>query len=143
MFLKDSGNGFEVSDAGKIISVKAGTTNQGSVDIRLSHKTVNIAGLHAAAIEDARCCRGLRIVEFSQESAYEGVDFLGLLVGCDFPGADRPHRLVSDHDSLHLSGCEVLQASGNLLTEDIEHLAAFPLFQGFTNTENSTKAGFC
>ena len=72
--------------------------------------------------------QSLRLVEFSQESAYEGVDFLGLLVGCDFPGADRPHRLVSDHDSLHLSGCEVLQASGNLLTENIEHLAAFPLF---------------
>ena len=56
-----------------------------------------MSGLHRAAVEDPNRVAG-RLVALGDQRADEGDRLLGLLGGRVAPGADRPDRLVGDHD---------------------------------------------
>src|ERR1700749_3597761 len=79
------------------------TADQGAVDVGEGEELLRVPRLDRAAVEDPHRV-GLRAAP-AQHVADERARLLGLLGGRDLAGADRPDRLVGDHDL-----CDVLVA---------------------------------
>jgi len=70
--------------------------DQSAVDVGHRKDIPSVAGLDAAAVQNAQPGRNFSILA-GDPLTNEIMHFLGLLGGCRAPGADRPDRLVSDH----------------------------------------------
>src|SRR6478672_6347847 len=91
-----------LDDLSKAARIEAGAADEGAVDIALAHEFAGILRFHTAAVLDPHSVGCGLIGHFAQDVSNERVRFLRLS-GCGIAaGADRPHRLVSNHRFLQL-----------------------------------------
>src|SRR4051794_5131637 len=84
-----------VDDCGEVGRVEAGTADQGAVDVGLPEQLGGVVRLDRAAVEDPHLIGGSAAL--AQRVADEGAYLLRLLGSCGAAGADRPDRLIGDH----------------------------------------------
>src|SRR6185436_15320833 len=124
---------------GEVSWVEAGAADQRSVDVGLGHQLRRIVGLHRAAVEDAN--RVSRAAAYSKGVADEGAGFLSLLWGRRTPGADRPDRLVGDHDLRDCAPIDIGKVSLELALEDCLGLAGVACLLALADAEDRLQSG--
>ena len=107
-------SGVEVGHLAEGVSLQGSATNQGTVDVRLSHKLLDVAGLGRAAVEHAHDVGNLVSVVLAQGSADSTANFLSILAGSGLAGADGPDGLVSDDDLGDVLTAPALEGSADL-----------------------------
>ena len=85
-----------IDDTLEIGNLEGCTTNETTVNVRISEKLLCIAWLAATAIEDRGVLCHLVAILLGDSRADVSVDLLGLLRSCCQTCTDSPYRLISE-----------------------------------------------
>src|SRR3954469_15789492 len=91
----------ETADRSELVGLEARATHESTVDVRLRHDRGDVGRLHGAAVQDPDRVGGVA-VQLADLGPDAGADLLGVLRRRDLAGADRPDRLVREHQARHL-----------------------------------------
>src|SRR5438067_3672912 len=122
------------------IRLDAGTSYEGTINIRVSHKFADIVRGDAATVEYTYGGGGLTSVHITVQLTNQRNYLACSLTRGGFAGADGPDRLVGNNNI----GCLVFRKVGQtvlcLRAYDLLGLACFVLFQALADNDNGTKA---
>ena len=128
-----------INDTLEVGALEGCTTDEATVNVGLGEDFLSVAGLAAAAIENADVFCSSLAETTSDDTTDKGVHILSLLSCCGLSGADSPHGFVSEDDVCELILGEVKEAVGELTTNDFVLLAGFALLEDFANAEKRYK----
>ena len=128
-------------DAEEIGHLQAGAADQRSVDIRLGQQGRGVVRLDAAAVLNPHRRRKLRIVTLGKHLAKIMMHFLGLLGRGDPAGADRPNRLVGDHQPADLLRRNAGQRAVELPADHFVRAAGFAIGQQLADANDRRQPG--
>ena len=127
-------------DACEIGSLESRTTDKTAVDILLGEELSSIARLHGATILDTDRLSRLGADELCERLADKGMDLLSLIGRGGLAGADRPHRLVRNHELVAISGGDILEADVHLALDDFVELSGFALLERLADAHDCGEA---
>src|SRR5689334_4950501 len=104
----------QTADPDELFGVETRPADQRAVDVGLLHDAGHVAVLDRAAVDDADPVGRAAGVLLGQPRPDRPDDLLGVLRRGRLAGADRPHRLVGDHDLLDLVGLHLVQRAVEL-----------------------------
>merc|ERR1719424_483753 len=132
--------GVELDDARKGFHLEAGAAHEGAINVGASHEVIDVGVVHAATILDDDIVRDRLAVVVDEPRADVGMGLLRHLGGGRQARADRPDRLVSDHNILHHLRAHTLEAGRQLLVAHVERLPALALLLEFADAEDALQA---
>src|SRR4051812_39232702 len=109
----------------EVVRVERGAADEGAVDVGQREQLLGVAGLDRAAIEDPDLIGSGP--PHAQDVADEGAGLLRLLCRGGAAGADRPDRLVGDHDAGDLVGLDGTEVGLQLA---LQHFLGLPSVAG-------------
>ena len=117
-------SGVEVRHGGEGVRLERGASHESAVNIRLSHELLDVAGLGASAVKDARGVGGRIAVVGAQGLANGVADLLRVICGGGLAGADGPDRLVGDDDLGDVFRAPALQSGADLVETNVTWVPA-------------------
>jgi len=85
-----------VDNAPETLGHKRSTTNKGTIDVRLSHKTINRIRANTSTVEDASIVRDLLTIHIREDSTASGMDTLRNFRSRNLPSANSPNRFICE-----------------------------------------------
>src|SRR5699024_9021787 len=119
----------EADDLDEVVGLEAGTADQGTVDIVLTHDAAGVVALDRTAVEQTHGPGDLGRVELGQAGADRRADLLSVLGGGDLAGTDGPDGLVGDDELLGLLGGDALQRAVDLAQDVLDLVAGLAHLQ--------------
>src|SRR5919108_4289601 len=133
--------GRALDDQRELVGVEAGAADQRAVDVRLGGQLLGVGGLDAAAVLDAQLVGGGAAHQLGDGAADQRDRLLGVLGGGGPAGADRPHRLVGDHQPGDLLGGQAGERAAHLALDDLGGLPGLALLEGPADADDRPHAG--
>ena len=134
-------SGFPSDNAHELIHLQTSPPDKGTIDVRLGQQAGRVVGLDTPPVLDANRLGDLPIVTFCHDVAKVEVNFFRLLRRGILARADRPHRLVGDHDLPKLLGGQAGERALELAANDPHGLLRLPLGQRFTEADDGSQPG--
>ena len=133
-------NQSEVDDFAEVLGLERCAANEGAVDIRLLHESLDRSRLDAAAVLNADAVSCFLAKFCSNRLADVRADFLSLLEGSRLARANSPDWLVSDDELCYLFRLEASEGSLDLACDEVEVNAGFALLEGLTAADDRRDA---
>src|SRR5215468_12376472 len=132
--------GGDPADLRELVAVQAGAADQGAVDVRLGDDAVGVGRLDRPAVEDADAVGEPTGVQLREPGPDLAAHLLRVLRRGDLAGADRPHRLVGDHDVSGLLGRDPGQVGVELGHAVRDVLPGLPHGQSLAHAQDRDQA---
>ena len=87
-----TGSGVEARHFGEGLSLQRGTSDEGAINVGLSHELLDVARLRGAAVKDTSGLSGFSSEVLCEGLADRAAHFLRILGGRGLTRADRPDR---------------------------------------------------
>src|SRR5262245_28767559 len=118
------------------VSNETRAADQRAVDVRLVQQGLHVFRFGTAAVLDGQSLGRRVSKELRKPPAHEYVGLLRLLRRGNSPRINRPDRLVSNHQPLHLVLRQVAQSPGYLVVQHRLCLIGFAVLQSLTDAED-------
>src|SRR6476620_5724935 len=128
-------------DLEEALDVERGAADERAIDVGLADQLLRVVGLHAAAVDHVACVGRGAAEPLAQPLTDVRVRLLRLDRRRGPAGADRPDRLVRDHERADLLAGDGVEPSLNLAIEDGHRRAGLALGQRLADADDRNEVG--
>src|SRR2546429_683505 len=112
--------------------IERGAAHQDAIELAFGEEGGGVLRVHTSAVEDPR----RRSASACEPAADLPVDRGGVVGGRVAAGADRPHRLVRDHDARQRPAVETAQRGGKLADDHRQRVPRVALRERFSDAQH-------